>query len=150
MEREKLERLIVDASDGVLSSHEIKELENKLRDHPELYEDYRAIMNLPDIADIYQADLETGHYQFSIQKIQRNIREISEIPNSFEVISLNWFRRYALAASLAIFAVTSLFSFIQSDDDETDSEVVVEEMFYPVENSLADNYVLYFEDLTEE
>lgn len=151
MKRAELERLIVDASDGVLTAGEIKNLEKELRNYPDLYEDYKSIMKLPDLLNLYQADLETVNHQSSIRTIKQSIRDLSYVPETFEVISLNWFRRYALAASLAIFAITSLFSFIELGDQQADSEEVVEEYFYPVdENSIAENYVLYLEDLSDE
>lgn len=150
MNREELERWIVDASDGVLTEREIERLEQELHNHPDLYEDYQAIMKLPDLSHLYRADLDTGH-QLSVQKIKTTLRDLSYVPDSFEVISLNWFRRYALAASLAIFAITSLFSLIQPVVEETSSEAIAEELFYPVdESSVTENYVLYLEDLSEE
>lgn len=150
MNREELERLIVDASDGVLNTSEIEKLENELKNHPDLYEDYHAIMKLPDFSPLYQVNLETEH-QLSIRKIKQGIRDLSYVADSFEVISLNWFRRYALAASLAIFAITSLFTFIQQRNTQVDRDEVVDELFYPLdENSVAENYVLYLEDLSEE
>lgn len=151
MKRAELERLIVDASDGVLSQREIEQLEKDIQKYPDLYDDYLAIMRLPDISKLYQADLQTVNHQSSIRTIKQTIRDLSYVPETFEVISLNWFRRYALAASLAIFAITSLFSFIQLGEEQVNSEEVVEEYFYPVdENSIAENYVLYLEDLSEE
>lgn len=151
MKREELERLIVDASDGVLNQPEIEQLEAELQKYPDLYEDYLTIMKLPDISNLYQVDLETVNHQSSIRKITESIRELSYVPDTFEVISLNWFRRYALAASLAIFAITSLFSFIESGDQQADSEELVEEYFYPVDDSsIPENYVLYLEDLSDE
>lgn len=150
MNREELERRIVDASDGVLNTSEIKKLENELENHPDLYEDYLAIMRLPDFSHLYQVNLKNG-YQSSIRKIKQDIRDLSYVPDSFEVISLNWFRRYALAASLAIFAITSMFTFIQQRDVQVDRDEVVDELFYPLdESSVAENYVLYLEDLSEE
>lgn len=147
MNREKIERLIVDASDGVLSATEIEQLEEELVRHPDLNEDYRAIMKLPELADLYEAEVKTEHYQSSIQKIRDNIRNLSPVSESFEVVSLNWFRRYALAASIAIFAVTSVFSFIQSRHETSSSEEIIEELFYPIDDNLtADSYVLYLED----
>lgn len=150
--REELERLIVDASDGELSKTEIENLENELQNHPDLYQDYKAIMNLPDFSKAYREELETSRYQASIQKIQKSLHNFANEPDSFEMVTLTWFRRYALAASLAIFAVTSAYSFLQTQneqtDTDTDNETVVEEVFYPVEESMADSYVLYFEDLT--
>ncbi|WP_234567370.1 hypothetical protein [Rhodohalobacter sp. 614A] len=151
MKREELERLIVDASDGVLTASEIEKLENELHKHPDLYEDYQSIMKLPDLSTLYPADLQTENFGRSIQNIKQSIRDFSYVPDSFEVISLNWFRRYALAASLAVFAITSLFSLIPFGKEQVDSEEVVEEYFYPVdENSIAENYVLYLEDLSGE
>lgn len=148
--REELERLIIDASDGELNKPEIEKLENELQNHPDLYQDYKAIINLPDFSNAYLEDLETSRYQASIKKIRKSLHNFASEPDSFETISLTWFRRYALAASLAIFAVTSAYSFIQSQEVQTDSEAVFEEVFYPVEESMADSYVLYFEDLTDE
>lgn len=150
MNREELERWIVDASDGVLNTSEIEKLENELQSYPDLYEDYLAIMRLPDFSHLYQVNLKTG-YQSSIRKIKQDIRDLSYVPDSFEVISLNWFRRYVLAASLAIFAITSMFTFIQQRDVQVDRDEVVGELFYPLdESSVAENYVLYLEDLSEE
>lgn len=151
MKKEELERLIVDASDGILTASEIENLEKELRNHPDLAEDYQAIMKLPDLSNLYLEDLQTEKHQSSIRNIKQRIRELSYAPDTFEVISLNWFRRYALAASLAIFAITSLLSFMQLGEEQPDSEEVAEEMFYPVdENSIAENYVLYLEDLSDE
>lgn len=151
MKREKLERLIVDASDGVLTTSEIEALKKELRNHPDLAQDYQAIMKLPDLSNLYQADVATESHHSSIRSIKQSIRDLSYVPDSFEIISLNWFRRYALAASLAIFAVTSLFSFITLGEEPIDSDEVVQEMFYPVdENSIAETYVLYLEDLSDE
>lgn len=150
MKREELERLIVDASDGVLNASEIKKLETELQNYPDLYEDYRVIMNLPDLNSLYQTDSEVVQHQSSIQLIKQGIREISNKANSFEVVTLDWFRRYALAASIAIFAITSVFSFIQSHNIKTDSEMVAEEYFYPSDESATDSYVLYLEELAEE
>ena len=151
MNREELERRIVDASDGVLSASEKKNLEKELQKHPDLYEDYKAIIKLPDLSNLYKANFRTENHQASVQRIQQSIRDLSYVPDSFEVITLDWFRRYALAASLAVFAITSLFSFIQLGEEQVDAEEVAEEMFYPVdENSVAENYVLYLEGLSDE
>lgn len=148
--REELERLIVDASDGELNKQEIEKLEGELQNYPDLYQDYKAIMNLPDFSIAYQQDLDTSRYHASITKIRKSLHNFSDEPDSFEAITLTWFRRYALAASLAIFAITSAYSFLQFQDNEIDSEEVAEEIFYPVEESVADSYVLYLEDLSEE
>lgn len=150
MKREVLERLIVDASDGVLNTSEIKELESELQNHPDLYEDYRAIMKLPDLNKLYQIDSEVVRHQSSIKSIKNGIREISGKAESFELVTLHWFKRYALAASFAIFAITSVFSFIQSQNVETESQMIAEEYFYPADESTTDSYVLYLEELAEE
>lgn len=151
MSREELERMIVDASDGELNASEIEKLESELQHHPDLLQDYQAIMGLPDFADLYDTDLDTDRHQASIDEIKGNLyKQLSE-PNSFEMVSLNWFRRYALAASLAIFAITSIFTFVQQQSEQVESEEVVEEMFYPVdETSIAESYVLYFEGLSDD
>ena len=151
--REELERLIVDASDGLLNSNEVENLEKKLQNYPDLYRDYKSIMNLPDLGNIYQAEMDVDHHQPAIHKIKRGIRDLSYSHESFEIITLNWFRRYALAASLVIFAVTSIFTLQQHHEqlDGTDGEEMVEEYFYPVEDySVADSYILNLEELPEE
>lgn len=151
MKREELERLIVDASDGVLNADQIIEIEKELQNYPELLKDYKAIMNLPDITNLYQADSELSIQQkSSIRSIKQSIRNISNTGESFEMVTLDWFRRYALAASIAIFAVTSVFSIIQSQDIETDSELIAEEYFYPADENTTNSYVLYLEELAEE
>ncbi|MDZ7720146.1 MAG: hypothetical protein U5K72_15130 [Balneolaceae bacterium] len=150
MKKEEIERLIVDASDGLLSTGQMQELEDELRNHPELLEDYRTIMNLPDLTELYQTDSEPSRHRSSIQSIKQRIREISSDGESFEMITLEWFRRYALAASIAIFAITSVFSLIQSQEAETDSEMVAAEYFYPADESITDSYVLYLEEMNEQ
>lgn len=151
MRREELERLIVDASDGVLNAEEIQELENELQNHPELFEDYRAIINLPDMTNLYRSDLEFDLHQSSIHAIKRSVREMANRAESFEVITLDWFRKYALAASIVIFAITSVFSFIQIQDEPTGSEEVIVDYFYPAEeSSIAENYVSYLEEIARE
>lgn len=150
MKREELERLIVDASDGVLNAAATEKLEAELQNHPDLLEDYRAIMNLPDLTTLYQTDSGLSRHQSSIHSIKQRIREISNAGESFEVITLDWFRRYALAASIAIFAITSVFSLIQSQNTETDSEMLAEEYFYPADESTTESYVLYLEEIADE
>ncbi len=150
MKREKLERLIIDASDGKLSSTQIQELEGELQNHPDLFEDYQAIMNLPDLTKLYQTDLEFSRHKSSIHLIKQGIRDLSNAGESFEMITLNWFRRYALAASIAIFAITSVFSLIQKQDTESNFELIAEEYFYPADENTTDSYVLYLEEMAEE
>lgn len=150
MKREELERLIIDASDGVLSSKQIQELEVELQNHPDLLEDYRAIMNLPDLTNLYQIDSKLSQHKSSIRSIKQGIRDLSATGESFEMVTLDWFRRYALAASIAIFAITSVFSMIQSQNTETDSELIAEEYFYPADENTTDSYVLYLEEMAEE
>jgi len=149
--REELERLIVDASDGILNPDEIKMLEVELQNHPDLLDDYKAIMNLSELINLYRSDLEIKRHQSSINRIKKRIRSISNRADSFEVVTLDWFRRYALAASLAVFAVTSIFSFVQMQNLEAGTEEIAEEYFYPLEDqSVAENYVIYLENLAEE
>jgi len=150
MKREELERLIVDASDGLLNSKQIQKLEVELQNHPDLLEDYLAIMNLPDLTNLYQIDSKLSHHKSSIRSIKQGIRDLSGPGESFEMVTLDWFRRYALAASIAIFAITSVFSMIQSQDTVTDSELIAEEYFYPADENTTDSYVLYLEEMVEE
>lgn len=150
MKREELERLIVDASDGVLNSEQIKDLKGELQNYPDLLKDYHSIMNLPDLTRLYQADSEFSRHRSSIHSIKQGIRDLSDVGESFEMITLDWFRRYALAASIAIFAITSVFSIIQSQNIDADSEMIAAEYFYPVDENTTDSYVLYLEEMVEE
>jgi hypothetical protein len=149
MKREQLERFIVDAADGVLNDREIQKLETALQDHPDLYDDYKAIKKLPSLDHLYRFDSENERHQKSINRILDTLDKRKTSAVSFEEVTLQWFRRYALAASLAIFAITSLFSMLQSQN-QTVSETTMEEYFYPAGESTADTYALYLDELTME
>lgn len=153
MKREQLERLIVDAADGVLNDREIQKLETALQDYPDLYNDYEAIMKLPALDNLYLVDTDKRLHQKSIDNILNSLDNQKTSSVSFEEVTIRWFRRYALAASLAIFAITSLFSILQSQDQsqsDTVSETTIEEYFYPTDESTADTYALYLDELTTE
>lgn len=148
MNKEELERKIVDASDGLLNEEELLALEVRLQDHPELYRDYISVMALPDMEELYPKKPAVEFYS-EIESVRHKLSGLEKLRQSFEEISIDWFQKYALAASLLIFALTSIYSFSQTGFDETD-DVMIEELFYPVEESAADDYQWYLEELTEQ
>lgn len=148
MNKEELERKIVDASDGLLNEKELLALEVRLKEHPELYRDYKFVMALPDMEELYPKKPAVDFYS-EIESVRHKLSGLENLQHSFEEISITWFQKYALAASLLIFALTSLYSVSQTGFDEADDEMI-EELFYPVEESAVDDYQWYLEELTEQ
>ncbi len=104
---EELEIKINDAADGLLSNKELKDLEKSLGAHPALLQDYRSIMNLPDIGGIYgSSELYSNPKQ--VYNILQMLDKEDE-KTSFYDTTVVWFKKYAVAASLLILALTSLF-----------------------------------------
>lgn len=148
MDKEELERKIVEASDGLLNEKELHALEVQLKEYPELYRDYRSVMALPDMEELYPKKQAVDFYS-EIESLRHKLSGLKNLQHSFEEISIIWFQKYALAASLLIFALTSLYSVSQTGLDEAD-DVMIEELFYPVEESAADDYQWYLEELIEQ
>ncbi len=146
-EREQLEILITEAIDGTLSGEDLRMLEQKLTKYPGLQEEYRQIRRLPDLAAVY-GELRLFHDSDNIQHLLGEFDLIDKGKDKAETGS-EWIRlsRYAVAASLAIFAILSLF--YVTGGSYTDSYLTAEEMFYPMEESTGENYVLYLNDLFE-
>jgi hypothetical protein len=146
-ERERLENLIADAADGLLNKYELRALEKELTGFPDLLEDYRQIMQLPGMGEIYG---DTDKYQ-NESAVHNLITEFDRIDERQDITDTGYefikFSRYAIAASLAIFAVLSLFYLTQGEF--TDSYLTAEEMFYPMEESAGEDYVLYLNELFE-
>jgi predicted membrane-bound mannosyltransferase len=101
-----------------------------------------VILKLPDLTGVY-GDL--SHYQNDIQVhgILKQIEKTDRVKGSFEEMTIFWFKKYALAASLLILAVSSLFYLTQPET--TNGELSPDEMFYSYEQSSADDYVLYLD-----
>jgi len=66
---------------------------------------------------------------------------------NFENITVLWFKRYAIAASFLILAMTSVFSLSQQETIQ--EEVTFEELFYPESDVTSDEYVTYLNDWIE-
>jgi len=146
--KSELEIRINDAADGLLNRQEIAELESDLQAHPELMMDYQSVMNLPDFSGIYG---EVQEYQ-NRDRISAVLKKI-ESPEgrkssmNFENITVLWFKRYAIAASFLILALTSVFSLSQQETIQ--EEVTFEELFYPQFDVTSDEYVTYLNDWIE-
>jgi len=146
--KSELEIRINDAADGLLNFQEIAELESDLQAHPELMMDYQSVMNLPDFSGIYG---EVQEYQNRdrisavLKKIENHEGRKSSM--NFENITVLWFKRYAIAASFLILAMTSVFSLSQQETIQ--EEVTIEELFYPESDVTTDEYVTYLNDWIE-
>jgi hypothetical protein len=142
MNREELEIKINDAADGQLDQDELNRLEMELHDHPDLMEDYHAIINLPDLSGIY-GRTESYRNDISVHQILKKI-ENEESSSSFDVLSVTWFKKYALAASLMILGLTSAFYF--SQPDLMNGDMPLEELLYSFDEPGGDDYVYYLNE----
>lgn len=146
---ERLEIRINDAADGLLNPQEIADLENDLKTHPDLLKDYHSIMGMPDFSTVY-GELREHQSKSQISLILKKIGliEYRKSALSFENITVLWFKKYALAASFLILAVTSVFNLSQSDF--TDAEIALDELFYPESDIVSDDYVTYLNEWIEQ
>lgn len=146
---ERLEIRINDAADGLLSRQEIADLEKDLQAHPDLLNDYHSIMGLPDFKNIY-GDLKEHQNKNQISLILNKIGllESQKSAMNFENISFLWFKKYALAASFLILAITTVFNL--SQPDVTDTEIALEELIYPESDVVSDDYVTYLDEWIEQ
>ena len=140
--REELEIRIVDAADGSLSEDELRKLEGQLQAYPDLLQSYEKIMYLPDLSGVY-GDLSLYQNDIQVHGILNQIEKTDRVKGSFEEVAIFWFKKYALAASLLILAVTSLFYLTQPET--ANGELSPDEIFYSYEQSSADDYVLYLD-----
>ncbi len=150
MKRTELEARITDASDGILTPEEIRQLETDLQVFPDLQDDYYTIMKLPEPEAAYP---KPGNELFTarINEIRKQIAEEVETPGNnpaFYELSLVWFKRYALAASLLIVTMTSVISWLQPVQEYTDTATIMNDLFYSLDESDADAYVAYLDDFT--
>lgn len=145
---EILQNRINDAADGALTPAEIAELEKELKAHPGLLHDYQNIINLPDFSGIY-GDLNAHRHADQLSEIYSRIEqsENRKSETAFEHIAVLWFKRYAIAASFLILTVTSVFNLSQPAVVEAD--IAFDELFYPVNDTAADEYVTYLNEWIE-
>lgn len=147
--REELERQIVDAAEGNLNEKEVLELERRLGAYPELYSDYKAVVNLPALDDVYKQQ-NANVFEREIESVRQKLSGLGRVQRSFEEMSIIWFQRYALAASLLLFAITSIFTITQSDGEAYGDELTFEELLYPLEESVVEDYQWYLDELTND
>ncbi len=148
LKRLQLERKIIDAADGALTSEEMRQLKAELQDYPDLLSDFHDIMKQPDLSALYGSADEKSNFKNQISNIQHAINQYEFQNKSFEEVSLIWFRKYAIAASIAVLAVTSVFRIESVSEHQTDSEYLISEIFYPNLESEADDYMIYLEELS--
>lgn len=148
LKRLQLERKIIDAADGALTAEEMRQLKAELQDYPDLLSDFHDIMKQPDLSALYGSADEKSNFKNQISNIQQAINKYEFQNKSFEEVSLIWFRKYAIAASIAVLAVTSVFRIESVSEHQTDSEYLISEIFYPNLESEADDYMIYLEELS--
>lgn len=149
MKRKKLEQKISDASEGLLNASEIRLLEEELKQFPDLLQDYRNIMGLPELSTAYTQDVSEFRNDLHIHRIRKMIRNEQKQIHAFEDITVKWFRKYALAAAVLIVALTSISHlFLQQFGTGVD-DMTLPELFYSYEESSAEEYVTYLDEIIE-
>lgn len=146
MIQEELQNRITDAADGMLSREEIIKLEAELQNHPGLEEDYKIIMNLPELSVAYGTEMNFRNDKKAHQLLNK-ISQIAAQKQSFEKLSLMLFKRYALAASLLILTGATIFNLTQNN--YLNDEMAFDELIYPEETSIAEEYVLFLDNWIE-
>lgn len=145
----QLEMEILRASENELTAGEREELEKSLTQHPELEKVYHDLTHLPDISKAYDRNMLSGNrMDRRVDQLLDTIQKLEPPSKSFENLSIHYFKRYALAASLLFLALTSGFYFSQNISAESD--ITVEELLYPMEESESETYVYYLEQLFEQ
>jgi hypothetical protein len=146
MTPDELEIFINDAADGLLNKAELKNLEKALEAYPGLMQDYRDIMNLPDFNQAY-GSVEAYQNHQQVERILDGLNQIDE-KTTFYNTTVVWFKKYALAASLLIFAMTSVFYFTQPEI--LNGDISFEEFYYPDEAIASEDYATYLDDWFEQ
>lgn len=138
--REDLKIRINDAADGQLNDTGVQKLEQDLQSHPDLLKQYHEIIALPDLSGVY-GELNSYRNDIKVHQILNEIGEAEQI-TSFENITMIFFRRYALAASILVLAITSIF-YISMPEISTNGEITFEELLYPAEENAGEDYITY-------
>lgn len=146
---EELERRINDAVDGFLNQAEVRKLEEELKLYPDLLQDYENVMPMQDFTNAYGENLEPFQNHLQVNRIQDLIEKEWEKSRTFEEIAVIWFRKYALAAALLVFGLTSLTHFVLPPYYAGQEEMDVPELLYPFEESTAEVYVIYLDELID-
>jgi hypothetical protein len=144
-DKAQLDIMIRRAADGELSEQEKAGLMQELKKYPDLEKLYRQISAMPDLAKAYPV-LNSSTHSTKIDTLMEHIDRM-EIPQSvFSDVTFIWFKKYALAASILIMAVTSLF-YVNRTDQPDSGDISINELFYGQEEPEAESYVLYLEEL---
>lgn len=101
MKKEQLEQRITEAVDGHLSARQLRELEAELKSYPELKSAYDGLMVDTKLDDLHFAFPETR------PDLNRLIELRSHIENPFYSTAYILFKRYFLAATIAITMFTT-------------------------------------------
>lgn len=146
---DRLQIRINDAADGLLNRQEIEDLEKDLKSHPHLMSDYRNIMAMPPLSNLY-GELKEYQNESQVSLILNKIglTENRKSSMNFDNITVLWFKKYALAASILILAVTSVYNMSQPEISDTD--IALEELFYPESDIASDEYVTYLNEWIEQ
>lgn len=150
MRREELERKIIDAADGVLTASETENLEQELAHYPDLQQDYRNITELPDLTSAYEQNTDRFRNDIHMHRIRNLIDNKYNLTKSVEEITVAWFKKYALAAAILIFSLTSLTHLFLPQFYGGQSEIIPSELLYPYEESNAEAYVIYLDEFIDE
>lgn len=148
--REELESKINDAADGLLDVSEIRKLEEGLALFPDLHQEYLNIINLPDLSAAYRGGAEKYLDEQHLNLTRKLVQKAWEYSGSFDEISVNWFKKYALAASFLIFGLTSLTNYILPYMNLIQDDITITDFLYPYEESYSEAYVIYLDELIEE
>ncbi len=146
MTTDELEIIINDAADGLLNKAELKKLEKALEAYPGLMQDYQNIMNLPEMDEIY-GNTESYNNPKQVYNILQILDKEDE-KISFYNTTVVWFKKYAVAASLLILALSSLFYVTQPE--LLNGELTFEEFYYPDEELETENYATYLDEWFEQ
>jgi hypothetical protein len=111
-----LEQRITEAVDGKLSPLEVEQLQEKLRNYPELQEELshqlRGIPVLLAYTDV-QPD------PFAVSRLRNKIKTLPDTEWQFEIIF--FFKRYVLAAGLTSLLLVSVLHMIPQEELNSDS-----------------------------
>jgi len=147
MNRDELERKIAEASDGGLSPAELANLENELRNWPDLQQDYISIMSLPEVDQAYPV-AGVKHHAGQIEQLLGLINKQNRENEQFTHLSLHLFKRYALAASILIIAGSSAMFMSENATSNTENSAAIDQLFmYQTEGTASDNYLVQIDNL---
>ncbi len=148
--RLELERKIIDATEGLLSDEQISLLKDELSRYPDLQEGFLTIMNQPLSPDLYGETGDSSRHQNQISNILNEISELDKAREDFAEITIHWFRRYAIAASVAILMLSSIFYLSVDLDVYYDDEFIISDIFYPDQPGYADDYLIYLDEISNQ